>query len=50
MGVSGNALYDLRCNHFAGSAPGCEAVENEEGIFVFERGVEILLPVMQNFR
>lgn len=38
------SLDDLRRNHLARPAPGCEAVEDEKRVLVFQRLVEVRLP------
>ena len=42
----GNVLYDLRCDDLAGSAPGGEAVEDEQLVFSFQGLVEFGLATM----
>lgn len=42
MGGNGeNVLYDFGGDDFAGPAPGCETVEDHDGVFVGEGGVEV---------
>jgi hypothetical protein len=44
------SLDDLRGNHFAGTAPGGEAVEDDKGVFGFERLVPVGLSVLRSAR